>query len=224
MVDSRTVYVNSSAGNVSLTSPNGTLAIAGSNNAFTLDLAQQNASLNQVLAWNGTKYAPATLGGTVTNVSLGSPMALAFAITNPSTTPQINFANVGNFPNQVYLRGDGAWTSVDFPAGVQYLYQLLDVDLSNEISPAFTQLVTTGIRIVAIASNELTLQQTGSISPGNVFSANMIIAPSNNGAQFTVSSNPINFLLIIGHCPYQDLLPSVQVGWYQLVSMRAFGA
>ena len=51
--------------------------------------------------------------GSVTNVSLGSPMSSAFSVDNPSSTPQLNFINVGSAATQ-FLRGDGTWA---VPAG-----------------------------------------------------------------------------------------------------------
>ena len=105
---------------VSLTSPQGTVAIAGGNNAFTLDIAQQAATNGQVLSWNGAKFAPATVTGTgtVTNVSFGAPASTAFAVANPTTVPIISFQNVGLTPAAVFLRGDGTWNTPQGAGGV----------------------------------------------------------------------------------------------------------
>ena len=54
-------------------SPQSTLAIGGSaTNSVSLDIAQQGATNNQVLAWNGTKYAPYTIPAAI------SPTYLAY--------------------------------------------------------------------------------------------------------------------------------------------------
>ena len=57
------VFVASSGGAVTISSPNGTISVGGTLSNPAIDIAQQGATVGQVLAWNGTKWAPVTGGG-----------------------------------------------------------------------------------------------------------------------------------------------------------------
>ena len=108
------VYVaSSSGGSTTIASSDGTISVTGTTQSYNITVAQQSATLNQVLSWNGTKWAPASVTGTgtVTNFSFGAPANNAFAVTNPTSTPTVNFQNVGATPATAFLRGDGQWAT-----------------------------------------------------------------------------------------------------------------
>ena len=84
------VYISSSSGSVTITSPKGTITVGGTASNPTLDLAQQGAVSGQVLAWNGTKYAPSSVIGSVYSGS-GAPSF------TPSQVPAIYFDTTTTF-------------------------------------------------------------------------------------------------------------------------------
>ena len=80
------VFVASSGGAVTISSPNGTISVGGTLSNPALDIAQQGATVGQVLAWNGTKWAPVTGGGggSVTITSPQNTLVVGGTTSNPT--------------------------------------------------------------------------------------------------------------------------------------------
>lgn len=186
------VYVASSGGGVTISSPKGTITVGGTLSNPTLDIAQQGAVAGQILMWDGTllKWVPGNSGGTgtVTSISFAAPASNAFAVATPNTTPAINFQNTGADPSAVFLRGDGQWQSGGVTA--QYLYNLIDVNLPDETATSFAVQNTTGINLVTVLTNQITVTQNGAISPATIFPVGQKIASTNTAGSpvFTVAS------------------------------------
>ena len=176
---------------VSIASPKGTIAVTGSNNIFTLEVAKQAATNGQALIWSDTldKWSPGSAGtGTVTAVSFSAPASNAFTVATASTTPAIAFQNTGADPAGVFLRGDGQWST----GGVtpQTLYDLTDVSLPQETATSYVQQVTSGINLATVFPNQITVVQTGAISPATIFAVGQQVTNSNSVGSpiFTVAS------------------------------------
>ena len=101
------IVIGSTGGSVNLSSPNGTLAVVGTSPNYTLDIAQQAATNGQVLAWNGTKYAPTTpaAAGVASLAASGQP-ALTGAILL-AAGPGVTLAQSGNIITITSTGGGG---------------------------------------------------------------------------------------------------------------------
>ena len=80
------VFVASSGGAVTISSPQGTISVGGTLSNPAIDIAQQGATVGQVLAWNGTKWAPVTGGGggSVTITSPQNTLVVGGTTSNPT--------------------------------------------------------------------------------------------------------------------------------------------
>lgn len=162
---------------------------APANNAFGVTNPTSNALISfqnvgatpttVFLRGDGTWTAPPATGS-VTNVSFASPASNAFAVTNPTTNASISFQNVGAIPGTVYLRGDGVWAPASAPSS-QYLYDLLDVNLADEIATAYVLQTSTGVNLLNVSTNSINVQQTGAIGVTTLFPNGKKVTATNTG-------------------------------------------
>ena len=125
-------------------------------------------------------------GGTagVSSLTLSSPMSTGFTLSGSTGNLTLGFAP--NLLANTFLRSDGVWATGSVTP--QNLYNLLDVFLPQETATGYVLQTTTGVNLVTVLSNQITVTQNGTISPAILFPPGQQVASVNNGLIFTVVS------------------------------------
>lgn len=160
---------------VTITSPNSTIAVGGTTTNPTLDLAQQGATTGQVLAYNGTKYAPFSLPTIVNSFKA-----------NTGTARTGNIALLNGTNTTVVDNNDGSFT-INATGGASGITNVTSTDSSVAVTVAneVANLSITGKTIQSLAVGSAGTTRTGALK----FIAGTNITITDNGdSTFTFNS------------------------------------
>jgi hypothetical protein len=182
--------ITSTAGTIAVTNPTGP--------TVNVDLAQQGATSGQVLAWNGTQYAPTSAAtGTVSDITSTSGTAV---ITNP-TGPTVNVeraAITGDvaIPAASNTATLATITTATGPIGSTTAVPVVTIDAKGRVTALTSTAIITGVSSVTNSDGTITVVTTSgaAVVSRPAITGDISIPTGSNAATLaTVNSNTGSF-------------------------------